>query len=256
MKSVKIELGDFEELEILPLADLHIGDLNSNGKKIMEWLKYIENTPNCYTILNGDIMNTAIKNSVSFDYAPTSPMEELQQCMKLFGPIKEKVLFISGGNHERRILRETSIDTTLLFAEQLGIGERYTAGIGIVFVQFGRQNSDKHNWPVLYSLLVTHGNGGGKKEGAKLQRLVDLSAIADCDIYLHSHTHLPMIAKNSYFRVDTRKCTVHKVDKLFVNTSSSLDYGGYGEIANFKPNSLETPKIILSGREHRMRAVL
>ena len=239
------------------MADLHIGDIHSDGQKINEWLTYIKETENCFCLLNGDLMNTAIKNSLSDSYAETlTPMEELQQCVKLFEPIKEKILLVCGGNHERRIYRETSLDTTLLFCEQLSIGNRYAPESAVLFLQFGKQSSDKHNWPVLYSMYVTHGSGGGRKEGGKVNRLVELASIVDTDIYVHSHVHTPAIVRNSYFRVDTRKCTVRKVDKLFVNTSSSLEYGGYGEVASYKPNSLETPKIILSGRDHKMQAIL
>ena len=47
-----------------------------------------------------------------------------------------------------------------------------------------------------------------------------------------------------------------KVDRLFVNTSSTLNYGGYGEIQTYKPNSIETPVIILDGKKHLARAIL
>ena len=257
LKSIKHQLGDWERIEILPLADLHIGDLRSDGQKITEWLSYIRETENCFTILNGDLMNTAIKSSVSDTYAETlSPMLQLEQCVKLFEPLREKILCVTGGNHERRIWRQDGIDTTQLMCDQLQIGDRYAPESAVLFVQFGDQGGHRNHWPVLYSLYVTHGSGGGRKEGGKVNRLVELASIVDCDIYIHSHVHSPAIVRNSYFRTDSRKCTVRKVDKLFVNTASSLEYGGYGEIASYKPNSLETPMIILSGRTHRMQAIL
>ena len=65
MRVVKHALGDYGSIEILPLADLHIGDIHSDGQKINEWLTYIKETENCFCILNGDLMNTAIRNSLS-----------------------------------------------------------------------------------------------------------------------------------------------------------------------------------------------
>ena len=258
MKVIKHKLGNFDQIEILPLADLHIGDIHSDGKKIMEWLDYIKNTPNCYTILNGDLMNTAIKSSVSDTYLETlTPMEQLKQCVKLFEPIKDKILLVTQGNHEVRIARQDSIDITELMCTQLGIGDRYSPASALLFVQFGKQSGHKNYWPVLYSIFCVHGSGaGGRLESGKVNRLMQLSNICDADIYLHSHTHTPAIVRNSFFRVDTRHQTVEKVDKLFVNTSSSIEYGGYGEFFAFKPNSLETPLIILDGRRHKMQAVL
>jgi len=257
VKVIKHSLGDFDEIEILPLADLHIGDIHSDGKKIQEWLDYIQFTENCFTILNGDLMNTATVSSISDSYLEAlTPMSQLEQCVKLFGPIKDKILAVTGGNHERRIWKESGIDTVGLMCEQLGIGDRYSPGQAMVFVSFGKQSPHKGNQPMLYTILCLHGSGGGRKEGGKLQRLVDLSEIADADIFLHSHTHLPLIARNAYYRVDKRRFAVIKVDRLYINTSSSIEYGGYGEIQGFRPNSLETPKIILSGRERKMQAIL
>ncbi len=257
MKVIKHKLGEFEQLQILPLADLHIGDIHSNGQKIMEWLKYIEETPNCYTILNGDICDTATRQSIGDVYSSTyNPMAQLEQAVKLFGPIKDKILAVTAGNHEARIWRTDGIDTTQLICHQLGINDCYSPESAIIFVQFGKQNSHKMYQPMLYSIYCVHGSGGGRKEGGKINRLVELSSIVDADIYLHSHVHTPAIVRNSYFRVDTRKCTTHKVDRLYINTSSSLDYGGYGEVQSYKPNSLETPLILLDGHKRGMRAVL
>ena len=93
-------------------------------------------------------------------------------------------------------------------------------------------------------------------EGGKVNRLVQLANIIDADIYIHSHTHVPAVVRNSYHRVDTRRFAIMKVDRLFVNTSSSLEYGGYGEFFAYKPNSLETPLIVLDGHQHKMQAIL
>ena len=259
MKVIKHTLPDFDQLQILPLADLHLGDIHSDGKKINEWLAYIKDTPNCYTILNGDLMNTAIKSSVSDSYLETlTPMEQLKQCVKLFEPIKDKILLVTQGNHEVRIAKQDSIDITELMCTQLGIGDRYSPTSALLFVSFGSQTEGHHKGkPVLYSGYCVHGSGaGGRKEGGKINRLADLANIIDADFYVMSHTHLPAIVRNSYYRVNTRHCTVTKVDRLFLNTSSSLEYGGYGEFFSYKPNSLETPMIIFDGHQHKMQAVL
>ena len=65
-----------------------------------------------------------------------------------------------------------------------------------------------------------------------------------------------MIMKQGFFRVDQTSSTVANVTKLFVNTSSNLNYGGYGEAQEFKPNSKDTPVIYLNGRKKEMHAKL
>ena len=256
MKVIQHRLPDFDKIEILPLADLHLGDLRSDGKKILEWLEYIRSHENCFTILNGDLCDNATRQSIGDVYASAlRPMEQLEQAVKLFEPVKDKILAVTAGNHEARTYRTDGIDMTQVICNQLGL-DCYAPESALVFVQFGMQNGHKNYWPMLYSIYCVHGSGGGRKEGGKINRLVDLASIVDADVYIHSHTHLPMVARNAYFRVDTRKCTTHKVDRLFVNTSSTLEYGGYGEAQSFKPNSLETPMIILNGRKREMRAIL
>ena len=86
--------------------------------------------------------------------------------------------------------------------------------------------------------------------------MMQLGNIIDADIFIHSHTHLPAVVKTGYYRVSTTNSSVAKVDKLFVNTAALLDWGGYGELQSYKPTSKEMPLIILSGKHHKMNAVL
>ena len=83
-----------------------------------------------------------------------------------------------------------------------------------------------------------------------------MAGIIDCDFYIHSHTHLPMIMKQAFHRVDNSNSTVTLVNKLFVNTAANLTYGGYGEAGAFKPNSNDTPVIHLWGTKKYLEATL
>lgn len=144
MKAIRCDLPSFEQIEIHPMADLHIGDSMSDYKLIMDRIEHIKNTPNAYCILGGDLMDTAIANSV---------------------------------------------------------GDTYGAN-------------------------------------------------------LKPNTHLPVVMKNSFFRVSGANSSVAQVEKLFVNGASALNYGGYGDAQNFKPNSKSNPVIYLSGVKRGMWAKL
>ena len=67
---------------------------------------------------------------------------------------------------------------------------------------------------------------------------------------------MPMIMKQSFFRVDVQNQKVTAVDKLFVNDAAALDYGGYGQAGEFKPSSKDSPIIHLSGDYKFMKATL
>ena len=259
MKVISHNLGqDLKEIEILALADWHNGDPHQDGKKILGYLDYIEKTPNAYAILNGDLMNTAIRSGISDIYGETiPPMEQLAQCVKLFEPIASKILCIQPGNHELRTYKTDGIDLTQLMATQLGIGDRYSPTSTLLWITLGKwQTTGRHGGPVRYSIYCVHGSGGGRTEGAKVNRLTQLASIIDADIYIHSHVHTPVVVKNSFFRTSVANQSVQQIDRLFVNTSAALNYGGYGELASFKPACTDTPIIRLDGTRRRMTASL
>jgi len=248
MKTIKIALPkETNSIEILPLADLHLGDVHCNLDYVQSFINYIKEHEYVYCVLNGDIINNAIKNSVSDIYGETmKPMEQLNRAYDLLSPIKEKILAITNGNHEFRTYREDGIDLMEILARQLGVADKYSKESALVFLKLGIDPKHK-NQQLQYTLYLNHGAGGGKKIGGKANRLEDMAGIVDADIYIHSHTHAPMIFKQDFLRIDQRHSAVTQVEKLFVNTSATLDYGGYGEAFEFKPSTKQTPVIRISG---------
>ena len=258
MKTVKVELSqDLKQIELHTFADEHIGDANCDIARLKERIKYVAETPNAYCILNGDILDIASRSSIGdIETRELNIMEQIKTGVELFTPIKDKILCITNGNHENRAYKKEGIDISNLIAMQLGIGDIYSPTSVLLFLRVGKMSSHKNHRPALYTLYCCHGSGGGRKEGAKAIRLADMSSIVDADIYIHSHTHLPMIMKQGFFRTDLTSSTVQHVTKLFVNTSSNLNYGGYGEAQEFKPNSKDTPVIYLNGCKKEMYAKL
>ena len=244
--------------EIFPFADLHMGDRNCDYALIKKRIEHVQQTPNAYAILDGDLINDASKTSVSDSYLEQlTPTEQIKKAVEVFSPIKDKILCINEGNHERRAHNKEGIDITELIARELGVEDRYSATSSVIFLRLGtlaeRKAQDRQ---VSYSIFCVHGSGGGRKEGAKIVRLADMASIVDADIFVHAHTHLPAILKEGFFRIDTANSTIAKVDKLFVNTAAYLDYGDYSEQFEFKPSSKDTPVIYLDGTRKFMTATL
>lgn len=259
MKIIKINLpAELEQLELHIFADEHIGDEHCDMKRLLERIEYVKDTPHAYCILNGDLLDNATKTSIGDSYTQAfNPMEQLEKAVELFGPIKDKVLCITHGNHENRTYKKEGINLSALIAAQLGLQDLYTPTSAFIFLRFGKyDDSRRHGLKVCYTVYTLHGSGGGRKEGAKAIRLADMASIVDADIYIHSHTHLPMIMKQGFHRVDYSNSAVALCDKLFVNTAANLNYGGYGEAQEFKPTSKETPVIYLSGRKKQFKARL
>ncbi len=260
MKPIRVDLSEeFDKIELIPLADLHLGDPHSNHKRIKEDIAYIRDTPNAFTVLNGDLMNCAIKSAISDCYSETmSPMDELRVCEELFRPIAHKCLACVPGNHEARHMKTNGIDVTRLMCKQLNIEDRYSPTTALVFLRFGRDASAKnHHRPVLYTIFLTHGNGGGRKDGAKIQRLADYATVVDADIYIAGHTHLEASFKKGFYRPNPANNSITHGLHLFVNTSASLEYdGSYADGAGFDPPCLDRPLIYLNGTRKEMRALI
>ena len=249
---------EWEHAHIYILSDLHIGDPHANTDDIAPKIKRIQADPVGLCVLNGDIMNTATRNSVSDVYGELmTPMQQLTAAVELLASIKEKIIAADAGNHERRVYKTDGVDIMRLVCRELGREDRYAPEGVLVFLSFGNKSHySRDGQRQTYSIYATHGTGGGRKEGAKAIRLADMSNVVDADIYIHSHTHLPMLMKSSFFRVDFQNRTARQIEKLFVNDGSSLDYGGYGQTNEFKPSSRSSPVITLNGRKREFFATI
>lgn len=247
---------DWDSCEVHCFADIHLGDLLCDGNLLNERIRHCEETDNCVVILNGDLCNNATTQSVSDTYAEAiSPMMQLQRVVDVFGKLAEqgKIIAMTNGNHERRTLKSDGLDMSAVIATQLGIRDKYSDGAALVFLRFGQTNRQRK---IAYTLFCNHGSGGGFKVGGKANRLVGMAEIIDADVYFHSHTHEPLIVKRAFFRTNMGNSSVQRVERLFVNTSSYLDYGGYGEIAEFAPNAKSTPIVYLDGHKRKMTATM
>lgn len=260
MKVIKTNLDtNLKSLELHVFADEHIGDELCDIARLQERIDYVAKTENAYCVLNGDILDYASRSSIGdIETREFNIMEQIQKGVELFSPIKDKIIAITSGNHENRAYRKEGIDISKLIALQLGLEDKYSPASIVLFLNFGKASKShgNKNERQHYVIHFLHGSGGGRKEGAKAIRLADMASIVDADIYIHSHTHLPMIMKQGFFRTDTRHSTVQNVTKLFVNTASNLNYGGYGEAQGFKPSSKDTPVIYLCGTKKHATAKL
>lgn len=261
MKCIKATYPvEWETVNLYTLADLHIGDLHCNQTEVQEQIKRIQTDPYGLCVLNGDLLNTALKNSVSDVYGETlKPIDQIVELVTLLQPIKEKIIGITIGNHENRVYRNDGIDIMRLACRELGVEDKYNPEGILIFLRFGKANPHgRHvdNQRRLFTIYLTHGSGGGRKEGAKAMRLAELAGIVDADIYIRSHVHMPMSFRQSFYRTSPSNSSVKIVDKLFVNTAATVDYGGYAQLQEYKPASQRTPVIHLHAHNGFAEATL
>ena len=269
MKPIKISLGpDVTQVEIVPFYDLHIGSPHCKWNQVKARVDYVKNTPNAYAVLGGDLINNSTRDSVGDCYSePLTPQQQIDKSIELFRPIKDKILGVTTGNHERRTLKKHGVDVTQCMCSALGIVDRYDPVAGLIFLQFGKrttccdetteQRNNNIGAPIQYTIYFTHGDGnGGRTLGGKVNGLERRTNIIDADIIMCGHTHQAFITYESRFRINHRACTVKQVDTMLVNMDATIGYEGYAETVGMKPSARKNPRIILNGTKHSMIGVI
>lgn len=244
MKTVEIEL----------FFDTHIGSKKCDFKEIERRIARVRDNENVFAILGGDIINNSTKDSVGDIYSEElNPEEQIQTAVRIFQPIKDKILCYCNGNHERRTYKQCGVDIGDKIAVMLGIDERYDYASCLLFLTYGhiKHNNKSRNqrttdWQHLVTIYVTHGDGAsGRLVGSKANALSRRGQIIDADIIVTGHTHAPISFRESCFKIDRHSRTIKKVDQLFVNASATLGYEQYAELYGMRPSSTASPRLIL-----------
>ncbi len=242
IKTIKVELPtDFESIEIVPIGDTHVGDEFFDRQLLEDVVQFVLEKENRFVILNGDLINNAIKTSVSDIYEEElSPEIQVFRIVEILKPIKDRILAMGTGNHEERTLRLTGIDPSRYIAVRLGIEERYSKNSFVLFVKVGTSHTSTKTRlkQQVYSIFCFHGYGGGKKNGSKLNNLNDADKIiANADLYVMGHTHTSIHNSMRVFEVDEQNMALREKTKYFLLHNAYLKFGGYGLRQGFAPAS-------------------
>ncbi len=256
LQLLPIELPeDLEYADLVVLSDMHVGDPLFDEQLFFRVRDWVLAEPNRYVICNGDLMNTATKDSVSDVYRETlNPSDQLRWLKKELAALRDRILCITEGNHEARITRATSINVLEQLAESLGLADRYHPEGVLLKITLGRHR--KHKKRVCYTIYVTHGRGGGALQGGKALRMARLANIAVADVYIMGHTHWKAAFKEAVYVPDLYNNRVRLVEQTFVNSSALLDWGGYAQVHGYKPSAKGSPYIRLHGTRHEVEVTL
>lgn len=240
------DLSQFSLVYLIPLADTHIGYPDVALDIIRGYIDWIKNHANAFTILNGDLMNCATKDSTPdlFEDLRT-PDDAYDELRKLLMPIKDKILMITRGGHEEAIFRRVGADYMARLAYDLG-DIPYRPDGGMVGIRLER---NKHR--AVFFIYATHGWGGARTIGAKIKKVEDLALAVDADCYVLSHDHTQAIHRLNVLappksRVSVKSPTYLRVErKLLINTGGFVFYSGYIQRKGYVPQDIGTPRIRL-----------
>ena len=120
MSLIKYRFDD--EVDLFPLADLHFGDALCNLADFRAFLSYIKEKDNRFIICAGDLINNNLLSSVGSPFDDIiKPGDQRRKIRKELQTVKDRILVMTGGNHEYRTKKSADIDITEEIADFLEV---------------------------------------------------------------------------------------------------------------------------------------
>ncbi len=238
------------KITLIPIGDVHIGHTNAELRILHDLIQYIVNTPDCYVIVLGDMLENATRTSVGMGIFSEDIhlRDQIMVAAEVLEPLAEadRLLGLHTGNHEFRNAILTGLNPMELVATQLGVPylgyqSYYVFGVG------GQE----------YKVMSSHGVGSGRTTGAKANASERLSDVAPLmDLYLSGHTHIKHAHEllKYYINAEHKLCSLKQ---LYVTCGSFMSYfGDYAEMQILSPHTTGVPKIEFYRDNRDMRVLL
>ncbi len=164
-KVIKLE-DKKQPLRIIPIGDIHVGNVNCDKKYVEKLIKWIEEKENTYIIGMGDFVDAIIPTgdtrfdmkSIDPDFLPNLsdlPMAQVEYLKDLLYPVREKIITLLPGNHEEKFRKTHYIDPILELCRYL----ECEMGDIMTYIRIRFDRSQFHTSPVI--IWAHHGWFGG-----------------------------------------------------------------------------------------------
>ena len=235
VKVVQRSFPEAKELYLLPLGDLHWDSRYSNHSLIERKVAEIKEN-NYLTLLIGDTFDKLFFSWLLKDQQGDDLNVALTTVANLFKPIRDNILLIMDGNHERGMEKKTGFNMAEALANILEIP--FVRGLGVLHLRVGRfKNSKKENHMNSYVGLIAHGYGGGRTKGAKANKAAALGDMMEnCDFSIMGHVHDPNLISNSRLVYNPQRKVVYLREVRNVILSSFQQYSSYAQESFMRPS--------------------
>lgn len=237
-------LSDFEliqhsfygghDITIIPISDVHLGSQECMEQEFISFIKSVKETPNVYLVLGGDLIDNGTRSGVSNIFRATMPpSQQKKEMANILSEVKDRILCFVPGNHERRSGKDADDDPVYDIAAKLDLENLYRENIAFVKIQLGTKERESgsltggHMRPT-YTLVVTHGAGGGIYTGAAVNRNERFGYVIDgMDALIVGHTHKPFTTQPGKIKIDPFNNRVSIKPFKVICSTSWLSWGGY-----------------------------
>ena len=229
------------DLNVLLLNDLHVGSEAADLNLLKRAIQFaLDNEENTRILLNGDLIEGVTKLSKGDIYTQRmTPKEQADYVVEVLKPVKHLIDGVTEGNHDYRIMKETSIDIVEMICKYLGIEEKYLGIRGIVGFNVGG---------IWYSVDMHHGTGGGSTLAAVENNMKKLWK-SDSDVIYCGHWHKQFAKPIKRFSIDHKKGKVEEVKRWMVCGNTILHTADYAARGGFEEGFPSQAVLKLSGEK-------
>ena len=247
------------DIHIIPISDVHLGAAEHMDEKWKLFCGSVLETPNTYITLGGDLINNAIRNSVSDIFKETMfPSTQKRKMAEMLKPLARegRILCAVSGNHERRSQKDCDDEPMFDIMCKLDLEHLYRENMAFVKIQIGDVKGNGARNPT-YILVVTHGAGGGIATGGAVNRNERFGYVIDgADCLVVGHTHKPFVTQPSKIFVDPRNNKISFKPFKVVSSTAWLDFGGYAAQKMLLPSSHAAQTITLCGNKKEIKVTM
>lgn len=247
------------DITIIPISDVHLGSPGCMEQEFIKFINTVKDTPNVYLTLGGDLIDNGTKSSVTNPFRATMPpSQQKKEMANILAPVRDRILCLIPGNHERRSGKDADDDPVYDIAAKLDIEHLYRENIAFVKIQMGvaeTKNGKRNNgdFRPTYVLAVTHGSGGGILTGGAVNRNERFGYVLDnVDALIVGHTHKPFSTQPGKIFVDAKNNKVSIKPFRVISSTSWLEYGGYAAQKMLLPTTHCLQTLTLCGKRKEL----
>ena len=238
------------DITIIPISDVHLGSPECMEQEFIKFIETVKETPNVYLILGGDLIDNGTRSSVTNPFRATmSPSVQKREMANILMPVRDRILCMMPGNHERRSGKDADDDPCYDIAAKLDLENLYRENIAFIKIQLGLEGHDCAGFQrPCYVLTVVHGSGGGILTGGAVNRSERFGYVIDgADALILGHTHKPYTTQPGKIQIDSRNNKVSIKPFKVISSTSWLQYGGYAAQKMLLPTTHCINKLTLRG---------
>ena len=203
-------------IHLEPLSDLHIGNANFDEEKFDKCIERIKTDSNRWTILMGDLWDAVCIGDKRYDvqsadrkrFSGENFEEQYQFLLKKLAPIKNKIIGIHTGNHDEVMRKGHFEDYVLRLSTDLNV--KYLGWLALTKFVFKSRHSNSMQHSRSFVLFSGHSGYTGQRTGGNLNRVEDLSASFEADIYLTGHSHQIVVDKRNFLALNQKNELIEK----------------------------------------------